>query len=483
MPNILNNKCAIYLRFSSNNQHETSIEMQRKAVKEYAQKNNYKIVAEYADRALTATTAERKNFQRMIADAKSKPAWNTILVYDYSRYSRNNYDALFYKGLLRDSGITLISVTQPFYNDSPEATLMENMMFVYNDYFSRKLSVTTHDGMKNTAEKGLHCGGIPPLGYDVVEQKYIINEYEAETVRKIFDMYLANFSYTKMCEILNAEGRTTKSGQLFTRNSFGSILSQNKYIGEFIWNKSAAKNSQHKRNSHAFKPYAEQVIIEDSVPPIISADVFYKAQEKRAENKGGVEGHGKHHYMLSGKKLMKCAHCGAFLVGGTKSNRGKIVRYYQCPNHKRNGCPTKDIPAEHVEYFVARMLTSNLMNQDYFEEYNRLLNFYSKERDLEVELRGIEMKITNVVKALTEKYSESLSERLEVLEELKAKKLKELESLDKKLPDDEDAVKQVQGDFARALMNSESLEIQKLLTAVIKEIMINNDDIRVACCF
>ena len=70
MSNILNNKCAIYLRFSSNNQHETSIEMQRKAVSEYAQRNNYKIVAEYADRALTATTAETSELSTMYLTRK-----------------------------------------------------------------------------------------------------------------------------------------------------------------------------------------------------------------------------------------------------------------------------------------------------------------------------------------------------------------------------------------------------------------------------
>ena len=159
------------MRFSSNNQHETSIEMQRERIQAYAKDNGFEIVKEYIDRAETATTAMNRNeFQKMIAEAKNKPVWKAILVYDYSRYSRNNYDALFYKGILRDGGINLISVTQPFYDNSPEAIMMENMVFVYIDYFSRKLSVTTHDGMLNAATKGLHCGGIPPLGYDVVER-------------------------------------------------------------------------------------------------------------------------------------------------------------------------------------------------------------------------------------------------------------------------------------------------------------------------
>ena len=477
-------KCVIYMRFSSNNQHETSIEMQRDRIKAYAKDNGYEIVKKYVDRAETATTAMNRNeFQKMIAEAKNKSVWKAILVYDYSRYSRNNYDALFYKGILRDGGINLISVTQPFYDNSPEAIMMENMVFVYNDYFSRKLSVTTHDGMLNAATKGLHCGGIPPLGYDVVERKYVINEYEAETVRRIFEMYINNVSYTKMCEILNKDGRTTKKGNPFTKNSFDAILKQQKYIGVFIWNKSVAKNSQHKRNSHACKPFDEQVIIENCVPPIISAEVFCKAQEKKEENRSGVEGHGKHHYMLSGKKLMKCAHCGAYLVGATRTCHGKTERYYQCPNHKHGGCITKDIRAEHIERFVARIVTGNLIKKSYFDEYNRLLTLNSKERDIEVALRGIENAIANVTKAIMYQYSEALSERLTVLEEHKSAKLEELKKLEKKLKSDDDSAKEVRIEFASALMKSDSMETFMLLKAVISEIKVDNDDIQVACCF
>ena len=81
----------IYARFSSHNQTEQSIEGQRAACEEYAKRNDYTIVGEYIDRALTGTTDKRPNFQKMIDDS-SKKLFEAVLVYQLDRFARNRYD-------------------------------------------------------------------------------------------------------------------------------------------------------------------------------------------------------------------------------------------------------------------------------------------------------------------------------------------------------------------------------------------------------
>lgn len=81
----------IYARYSSHNQHETSIEGQLKVCYEYCERNGYTIIGEYIDRAMSGTTDNRPQFLQMIEDA-SKKQFQYVIVYQLDRFSRNRYD-------------------------------------------------------------------------------------------------------------------------------------------------------------------------------------------------------------------------------------------------------------------------------------------------------------------------------------------------------------------------------------------------------
>ena len=215
-----------YMRYSSDNQHETSIEYQRARINFHCAVNGIELVHEYIDRAFSATSDNRPSFKTLIEDAIAHPSWDTVLVYDLSRFSRNYTDAVRYKSLLKDHNIRVVSVTQDF-GCSNEGFLIEGITDLLNDYFSRDNAKKTHAGMAVKSQKAGHCGGIPPLGYDVdANGKLIVNPVEAETVRRIFDMFELNYSYTRMAEILNSEGRKNKRGSCFGKHSFNSLLQQ-----------------------------------------------------------------------------------------------------------------------------------------------------------------------------------------------------------------------------------------------------------------
>ena len=101
----------IYARFSSHSQTEQSIEGQLKECYEFAKRNDYNVIAEYIDRALTGTTDKRPEFLRMIEDSKKK-AFKYVLVYQLDRFARNRYDSATYKAKLKKNGVRVLSAKE-----------------------------------------------------------------------------------------------------------------------------------------------------------------------------------------------------------------------------------------------------------------------------------------------------------------------------------------------------------------------------------
>ena len=474
-------KAVGYFRFSSENQTENSIAYQRAAALTYCAGRDIELVDEYVDEARTATNDKRPAFQRLMKDAVEHPEWDMVIVYDYSRFARNSGDALKYTSLLEDVGIELASITQTFDN-SNEGFLMKGLTHLLNEYYSRNNSKHTHAGMKEKALVASHCGGKPPLGYDVdANHKLIVNEYEAEIVRMIFNYVDTDVSYAKMAKILNEEGYRTKKGKPFNKNSFDSILSQEKYIGVYSWNKTRKKKSDHTRNSHAKKPLEEQIRIENAIPAIIDRELFDRVQQKRDTRvKGTAVSKACYHYMLSGLKVLKCAECGSYLIGTARSSHGKRYMTYYCPKHKINECSFTEIRADELEYAVAYYIASDLRHRKDLTEISaelRLNNTY----DLMLKRKAdIEKSIVNLVKTACKSPSEEITKQLRTLSEEKAAIIEQLKTHENKVTElTEDNIVTVCKKFLDHLMTSEDIETRMYLKEVIKEIVVDHEKVEI----
>ena len=164
----------IYARYSSDNQREESIEGQIRENTAYANKNGINIVGTYIDRAYSAKTDNRPEFQRMIKDS-AKKNFDVVIVWKLDRFSRNRYDSARYKTMLRKNGVKVVSATESI-SDGAEGIILESVLerivisfCVNGNYFSvndgnaldfteRKLShffiAITHD--KLCARKAAH---------------------------------------------------------------------------------------------------------------------------------------------------------------------------------------------------------------------------------------------------------------------------------------------------------------------------------------
>lgn len=117
-------KGVIYARYSSDNQREESIEGQLRECKEYAERNNIMILGTYIDRALSAKTDNRPEFQHMIKDS-AKGLSDVVLVWKLDRFARNRYDSARYKNILKKNGVKVISARDNISECSEGATIQE----------------------------------------------------------------------------------------------------------------------------------------------------------------------------------------------------------------------------------------------------------------------------------------------------------------------------------------------------------------------
>ena len=125
----------IYARYSCSNQREESIEGQLKVCYKYAQDNNYNVVAEYIDRAMSGTTDRRPEFKRMISDSK-KRQFEGVLVYQLDRFSRDRYDSANNKAILKKNGVKVISACERISDDA-SGVLMESVREGMAEYYSK----------------------------------------------------------------------------------------------------------------------------------------------------------------------------------------------------------------------------------------------------------------------------------------------------------------------------------------------------------
>ena len=357
-----------YARYSSDKQRGESIVGQVRAMQVWADKNGVEIVKFYTDEAKSGTDDSRDEFQKMISELKdTKP--NYVLTHKMDRFARNRYDSAVYKREIQKAGARYISVDQPI-DDSPEGAILESLLEGMAEYYSKNLAREVMKGMEENAYKAQFNGGWVPLGCNITKEKqYVINNYEAETIRMIFSMKLAGKSYGAIADELNTRGRKTKRGRLWAKNSIYEILRNEKYCGTYVFNETP-KKIDGKRNNRVKKPPEEVIRIDDAIPAIISKSEWLQVNEMLDNNKTGPRNMDKSSYILTG--VLRCGECESAMTGYTVTKKGKgderiRYRYYTChTGRKRNGeCShSKQHPAEALEIEVLDAIEKKILKPD-----------------------------------------------------------------------------------------------------------------------
>lgn len=409
-----------YARFSSDNQREESIDAQLRAIREYAAREDIAIVHIFADRALSGTTDKRPQFREMIETAATSDV-DYVIVHKLDRFARNRFDSAFYRRQLKLHGVKLLSVLERF-DDSPESIILESVIEGWNEYYSANLSREVMKGLKETALQCKHTGGRPPLGYVVNPDKtYGVDPLGAELVRKIFDMYAGGRTYADILRAL--DGYVTASGSPFGKNSISDILRNEKYTGTYIFNRSASKTADGRRNSHKSKSDDQIIRVPGGMPQIVSEATFAAVQARLRDNKRNASGTAKNVYLLSGKLV--CGKCGSMMSGATsRSGRNKTpYSYYVCGSRARSGrCDMPRISANVIEGIVLDVIDQLLSfsDDDIALLYHRIDESIPKESEYLASLRkqreDVRRRQRNVARMISDDPRPALMDELRLLE-------------------------------------------------------------------
>lgn len=396
----------IYARFSSDRQREESIEGQIRECQEYAEKNGIQVIDTYIDRALSASkeTEKRLDFQRMIRDS-GKHLFDVVLVWKLDRFARNRYDSAHYKSILKKNHVRVVSATEHI-TEGPEGIILESMLEGMAEYYSAELSEKIHRGQKENALKARSNGGRVPFGYRLVDHYLKPDPLTAPVVLEVFTRYANGDSVRSIVDDLNGRGIKSNMGYPFTYSSFGNLLKNRTYIGEFHY---------------------DGTIIPNGIPAVVPQDIFDQAQARRERNKyAPAAAKAKENYILTTKLF--CGKCGRMMAGesGTGST-GKVYHYYKCGNVKyKKGCDKKPVKKDWIENIVVQQTMLMIMDGPLMERItDRLVQIQGEDSyDLklfEKQLSETERGIDNMLNAIQAGIiTSSTKQRLADLEDQKS---------------------------------------------------------------
>ena len=392
-------RAAAYRRYSTEKQTENSIAYQTAEIQKYCAAHGIELCAYYADEAQSGTNTDRSGFLSMVAAAK-RHEFDAVVIYDITRGSRDVSDWFASRKDMMRLGITVISATQNLGDITNPSDFLHELISVglgqHQVLDTRAKSIA---GTAERAKQGLFCGGYAPLGYDIIDGRYTVNNYEADAVRKIFALYASGRSYNYIIDQLN--GFIGKRGQRIGKNSLNSILKNERYIGHFSWNTRKQKLFG-KWAGGAENPNA--IHIDNIIPRIIDDDTWERVQKRMSDNKRKANNKAKENYLLSG--LIECDACGSSYVGHCSTNKkGYKTRYYVCGNkYRTRNCCSKNINADEIESFVIQQLKAYLLGLDFDAMAKTIADqINSASPDLSAEkkeLASITTKINNGMKAI-----------------------------------------------------------------------------------
>lgn len=401
-------KAIIYARYSSDSQREESIDGQLRECKAYAEKNGITILTTYIDRALSAKTDNRPEFQRMVADS-GKGLFDMVLVWKLDRFARNRYDSAHYKAALRKNGVKVVSATESIAEDST-GILLESLLEGYAEFYSAELAEKVKRGHNENALKGKNNGGGIPYGYCVNSEQYLaINPIEAPIVQEIFRRYAEGESCKSIINSLNQRNIKSNRNKPFAPTVFTTMLRNRKYIGEYRYG---------------------EVFIPDSIPAIIDKELFEMVQQRVVKNKHAPSRSkttADEEYILTTKLF--CGDCGRLMAGESGKGRNDVVHYYyKCGGAKRkSGCTKKAVKKQWIENIVIDRTVKTLLDDKLLEYLaEQAIALQKKENttlpQLKQQLSELEQGIENIVNAIQQGiFTKATKQRLDELEEAKSK--------------------------------------------------------------
>lgn len=371
----MSKRVAIYCRVSTIEQAEEgySIDEQSVKIREYCEKEGHEIYKLYEDRGISGKNiSNRPGIKQLLNDA-TENKFDLVIVWKLNRISRKLLDILNIVELLNKHSIAFRSLTESFETETPSGKLQLNIMGAIGEFERETIAENVKMGMISRSKSGAWNGGIV-LGYDSVElpnegkkrksTMLKVNENEANTVRKIFQLYSEGNGYKAIVNKINKEGYKTKKGNQFAVSTVKGILTNPIYIGKIRFNVRQDWSKKRRKNIND-----NPILVDGQHQAIVDVETWDKVQVILKER-------GKKHSKVYDSEqpltgILKCPVCGAGMTisrSTTKRADGskRVIETYSCGNWKNKGtavCNSNAIRVEKANAYVMDKV-SELVNDE-----------------------------------------------------------------------------------------------------------------------
>lgn len=393
----------IYARYSSAGQRDESIEGQIRECTEYAEKNGFRIIREYTDKALTGRTDRRPGFQQMITDS-DKHIFSAVICWKTDRFARNRYDAAVYKAKLRKNGVRLYYAREAV-PEGPEGIILESVMEGFAEYYSANLAENVKRGNYDSALEHKTLGHFV-YGYRrSADDHYEIDPVTGPIVTEIFATYKNGSTIKQIIDDLNGRGIRAIRGGTWNKSNMYRLLKNEKYIGTYKW---------------------DDICDHDVIPKLTDPDTFAAVQKKLAGSKKKRRSGDPDRpvFLLTGKVF--CGHCGEPMTGDSgKSKTGTVYYYYTCNGKKKHRCEKRREKKQDLEDFVVHQLIQILhSDNDFLKTMAQRVadnlasgSEFSELETLKKRQESIRQKMQNLLNILEDAPTKAMAARLTALEQ------------------------------------------------------------------
>lgn len=336
-------KAAIYARYSTDRQNESSITDQVRVCTDYAKAHKLKIVATYEDKGISGAAIGNRPGMRALIEAAKKKQFEIVLLTDTSRLSRSLGDLAKTLDRFTADGVQVLGTQEAFDSFDPNAGMQAGMSGIMSEQYRRMIKQRTHAALETRAKANRPTGG---KAYGYVGRK--IDTAQAAIVREIFRLYASGKSERAIANELNGRkvpspGATWRREERRRAGWMGSavraILRNDIYSGRIVWNRSRwVKDPDSGVRKRVERPESEWVTHQDESLRIVDAKTW-EAVQRRINKPHAYTTHsgGKPKYLLAG--LLRCSACGAaYVLDAAKGYRcASLINggQHACSNHLR----------------------------------------------------------------------------------------------------------------------------------------------------
>lgn len=418
------NDCALYLRLSKEDldkldsgDSSASIKNQKLLLTDYAIEHGFRITNVYSDDDFSGLYDNRPGFEQLIEDAKLGK-FKIIIAKSQSRFTRNMEHMEHYlHNVFPLIGIRFIGVVDNIDTNVKGNKKARQINGLINEWYCEDLSENIKSTFKAKMRDGQFIGSSCQYGYIKDPKNHnhlIIDEYAANVVRRIYNLFLQGYGKSKIAKILSEDGVLTpsqykrevleqkyhnpneKANSLWSYQTVLSILKSRVYIGDIVQNKAETISYKSKTKRHL--PEEQWIIVENMHEPIIDKDTWNKVQELLKIKTSVVNPEGKVG-LFAGKFYCKeCQKAMQRYYPATKGGK-RVFSHYICNTFKKMGknfCSMHKINKDELEDIVLKQIqieARKILTQDDLNELDNVKVLQSHNDNIQIQIQQLNKQV------------------------------------------------------------------------------------------